>query len=137
MMTRPDKCFSPNKQIKPKQETFCSFPQSDSLKESCNKIRSWEQVSDPNNIMDRTSRTIQDKKRVVGINLIMLVKLSVLTLLGNEISLSYGCKKLQSKDFRNVLVFACNMIAGMLAGLLARISIRNLLSNIYNSGKKL
>ena len=67
----------------------------------------------------------------------MLVKLSVLTLLGNEISLSYGCKKLQSKDFRNVLVFVCNMIAGMLAGLLARISIRNLLSNIYNSDKKL
>lgn len=52
-----------------------------------------------------------------------------------EIIQNYGCKKLQSKDFRNVLVFVCNMIAGMLAGLLARISIRNLLSNIYNSDK--
>ena len=70
-------------------------------------------------------------KKVVRINLIMLVKLSVLNLLGNKDS----CKKLQSKDFKNVLVFVCNMIAGMLADPLARISIRNLLSNIYKSHK--
>ena len=52
-----------------------------------------------------------------------------------EIILTYCCKKLQSKDFRNVLVFVCNMIAGMLADPLARIPIRNLLSNIYTSHK--
>ena len=77
---------------------------------------------------------IQDndgQKKVVRINLIVLVKLSVLNLLGTR----FSCKKLQSKDFKNVLVFVCNMIAGMLADLLARISIRNLLSNIYNSDK--
>ena len=77
---------------------------------------------------------IQDndgQKKVVRINLIVLVKLSVLNLLGTR----FSCKKLQSKDFKNVLVFVCNMIAGMLADLLARISIRNLLSNIYKSHK--
>ena len=89
MMTRPDKCFSPNKQIKPKQETFCSFPQSDSLEESCNKIRSWEQVSDPNNTMDRTYRAYRTKNRFVKDKscLNLLVKLSVLTLPGGNVLL--------------------------------------------------
>ena len=52
------------------------------MKESCNEIRCLEQVYDPNNIMD-----VKDNagyKKVVRINLIMLVKLSVLNLLGNR-----------------------------------------------------